>query len=115
MRSPAVRNIVPANWRAAIIVCRKCEKKLGGGFGADGKQRLSKMLRGHARGGRGRKAALGVIESKCLKLCPKRAVTVVNSARPHEWQIIRPGTAIEEIERRLEIGSRPAAEDLPIP
>lgn len=96
-----MRATVPSRWEAAIIVCRKCEKKLGGGFGGDGRERLSKLLRKHGGGGKGRKAGLGVIESKCLKLCPKRAVTVVSGARPGEWQVIEAGTPIGEVERRL--------------
>ncbi|PTQ07373.1 hypothetical protein CLG96_17655 [Sphingomonas oleivorans] len=88
---------VRSDWQAAILVCRKCEKKLGGGFGPDGDERLAKALRRHAGGGKGRKAKLGIIEVGCLKICPKRAVTVVNGARPGEWLVVRPGTSIDEL------------------
>jgi predicted metal-binding protein len=92
-----VKERVRSNWRTAILICRKCEKKLGGGFGPDGDQRLSKLLRRQA-GGKGRKAAFGVVEVGCLKVCPEGAVTVVNAARPGEWLLIRRGTAVEEVE-----------------
>lgn len=107
---------MPSRWAAAILVCGKCEKKLGGGFGKDGRQRLSKLLLKRARGGKGRKAELGVIQSKCLKLCPKRAVTVVNGARPEEWLVVEEGAAIEDVEVRLGLaGVVPGAGLGPLP
>lgn len=93
---------LPARWRDAVLVCAKCEKKLGkGGFGPDGKTRLSKLLRARAGGGKGRKAALGVISAGCLKVCPKGAVTVVAGARPRDWLIVSAGTPVDEVEARL--------------
>ncbi|MDO6413196.1 (2Fe-2S) ferredoxin domain-containing protein [Sphingomonas sp. BIUV-7] len=96
-----MRRSVPSAWAATVIVCAKCEKKLGGGFGAGGKQRLSKLLAKRAGGGKGRKAGIGVISSKCLKLCPKRAITVIDGARPAEWLIVPGGMPIEEVETQL--------------
>ena len=91
-----------AQWRASILVCAKCEKKLDKkGFGADGKQRLSKLLRKRLGGGKGRKAGIGVISVKCLKVCPKHAVTVVDGARPRDWLIVQSGTPIAQVEARL--------------
>ncbi|WP_420137047.1 hypothetical protein [Sphingomonas sp.] len=93
---------VRAQWRASVLVCAKCEKKLDKkGFGADGKQRLSKLLRTRFAGGKGRKAGIGVMSVKCLKVCPKRAVTVVDGARPRDWLIVQSGTPIEQVESRL--------------
>ena len=89
-----------SRWQTAVLICRKCEKKLDGGFGPDGGQRLSKLLRQRACG-KGRKAGFGVIETKCLKLCPKRAVTVVNGARPDEWLVIAAGTSMADVEAAL--------------
>ncbi|HWI84749.1 MAG TPA: hypothetical protein VNT42_00295 [Sphingomonas sp.] len=96
---------LPARWRAAILVCSKCEKKLGKkGFGTKGKQRLSKLLRKRAGDGKGRKAKVGVISTGCLKVCPRYAVTVVDGARPREWMIVQTGTPIEQVEARLVLG-----------
>ena len=36
---------------------------------------------------KGRKGALGIVEVKCLGVCPKGAVTVVNAAAPGEWML----------------------------
>jgi hypothetical protein len=44
---------VKADWSEVVLVCRKCSKKLGGGFGADGDQKLAKILR-KAIGAKGR-------------------------------------------------------------
>jgi predicted metal-binding protein len=91
----------PSKWRAAVIICAKCEKKLGGGFGPGGKTGLSKMLRLLAGGGKGRKAGFGVVSTKCLKICPKKAVTVVSGSRPHEFLVVPAGEPIELVTGRL--------------
>jgi predicted metal-binding protein len=96
---------LPARWRASILVCAKCEKKLDKkGFGPKGKQRLSKLLRKRAGGGKGRKAGVGVISTGCLKVCPRYAVTVVDGARPRDWMIVQMGTPVEQVEARLGLG-----------
>ena len=95
---------VRANWRQAILVCRKCSKKVGGGFGAKGRTPLAKALRDEAGLAKGRKAAAGVIEVGCLKICPRHAVTVVDAARPGEWLVVKPGTAASEVAGRLGLG-----------
>jgi len=93
---------VRARWRASLLICAKCEKKLGKkGFGADGRQRLSKLLRQRLGGGKGRKAEAGITLVKCLKICPKGGVTVVDGARPRDWLIVQAGTPIEQVEARL--------------
>jgi len=79
-----------------VLVCAKCEKKIGGGFGKDGRKPLSKLLCKRAEG-KGRKAGFGVLSTKCLKICPKRAVTVVNGTRPRDWLIVPAGAAVTEV------------------
>ncbi|HEX7823251.1 MAG TPA: hypothetical protein VF463_21875 [Sphingobium sp.] len=90
-----------ARWNAAIITCKKCSKKLGGGFGEKGKTSLAKALRERAGGGKGRKAGIGVVETGCLKVCPKNAVVAINGARPQDWLIVPRGTALEVVAQRL--------------
>ena len=70
-----------APWDDIALVCKKCSKKLGGGFGRKGKQLLSKALRAELKG-QGRRRALRVIEVGCLNLCPKQAVTVIGPMIP---------------------------------
>jgi predicted metal-binding protein len=91
-----------SRWEGAVLVCSKCEKKLGKkGFGEDGRQRLSKLLRRQAGRGKGRKAALGIVSTGCLNVCPKRGVTLIDGRRPGEWLVVPAGTPLEEVEARL--------------
>lgn len=96
-----MKPVVRADWQAAILVCRKCSKRLGGGFGPKGKDRLAKALRKQAGGGKGRKARLGIVEVDCLDICPKGAVTVIDGGKPGEWLLVKAGTPIEEVAERL--------------
>lgn len=100
-----MKSHVPSDWRGAILVCRKCSKKLGGGFGPKGRTSLAKALRKAIGGGKGRRAKLGVVEVGCLDVCPKGAVTVVDARRPSEWLIVKAGTPTEEVVERLERGA----------
>lgn len=90
-----------AGWNGAVLVCGKCSRKLDGGFGAKGRSRLAKALRQCAGLGKGRKASVGVIETKCLGLCPKHAVTVVDTRRPGEWLVIEPGEDVAALAARF--------------
>jgi predicted metal-binding protein len=91
-------------WQAVILVCGKCSKKLGGGFGAEGDQSLTKALR--RRTGKGKRAAYGIVETKCLKLCPKNAVAVVHGADPGRWLVIGEGEPVEAVAARLGLPDR---------
>lgn len=71
----------PTGWRDIVLVCRKCGDKLGGGYGHKGKQTLGDEVRRVLRAG-GVRTAARVVETKCLSLCPKRAVSVVLASRP---------------------------------
>lgn len=91
-----------SNWEASLLVCRKCSKKLGGGFGPKGKTSLAKALKKHG-GGKGRKAKLGVIEVKCLGVCPRGAVTVIDSRDPTRWRLVREGADVAEVAAALKL------------
>ena len=93
--------LVASNWGNAVLVCGKCSKKLGGGFGPKGKTALAKALRKQFGLGKGRKAEIGVIETKCLGVCPGGAVTVVNGAQAREWLIVPKGADLEEVGKEL--------------
>ncbi len=94
---------VRANWSNAVLVCAKCSKKIDGGFGKKGRQSLAKALRRHLGIGKGRKSPLGIVEVKCLGICPRRAVTVLNAAKPDQWLLVEPGTALDEVAAALEL------------
>jgi predicted metal-binding protein len=90
---------VSSNWGSAVLVCAKCSKKIDGGFGEKDKTRLVKALKKEI--GKGRKAALGIVEVKCLGVCPKNAVTVIDSRKPGEWMVVRAGTPIAQVKALL--------------
>ncbi len=86
-----------ADWSNVVLVCGKCSKKVGGGFGAKGRTRLAKALRDCDGFGKGRKATIGVVETKCLGVCPAYAVTVVDGRKPGEWRVVQVGADVEAL------------------
>lgn len=92
---------IHARWEKAVLVCAKCSKKLDGGFGKDGRRPLARALRKHLDLKNGPKARAGIVETKCLGVCPKGAVTVVDSARPDEWLLITAGADLDGVARSL--------------
>lgn len=93
---------VKADWNEVVLVCRKCSKKLKGGFGDDGDQKLAKALR-KAIGakGKGRKSSAVVIEVDCLDVCPKGAVVAVRASAPNEWAVVPRGTSMAAVVEKL--------------
>ncbi|MET0336684.1 MAG: (2Fe-2S) ferredoxin domain-containing protein [Caulobacter sp.] len=112
---------VRADWAEVVLVCRKCSKKLDGGFGAKGDKSLAKALRRELRGGKGdhRKDGAAVIEVDCLDICPKGAVVAINAADPKTWRVVPRGAAMPQVldslgltdarAARPEAGPRPKA------
>lgn len=92
---------VRANWSAAIIVCAKCSKRLGGGFGLKGKTSLAKALRRRLGLKKGRTGRAGIVEARCLGVCPHGAVTVIDAANPGEWILVPGGADIDALAAEL--------------
>lgn len=90
-----------ARWSGAVLVCGKCSKKLGGGFGEKGRTPFAKALKQEPGFGKGRKADVGVIETKCLGICPKRAVVVVDTRVPERWRIVAEGADVAQLADEL--------------
>lgn len=93
-------------WRQVVLVCRKCQKKLKGGFGPDGDKSLKKALRKYLKAGKGsvgkgRKAELAIKETDCFDICPKGAVVAVNTAEPKALLIVPAGADLFEVKARL--------------
>ena len=78
-RDAAIR-VLPSKWGPTALVCRKCGKKLHGGFGRKEKHGLADALEDHLKDS-GRRRAARVIETGCLGICPKGAVAVALSDR----------------------------------
>ena len=92
---------VRSDWQGAVVVCGKCSKKIGGGFGDGGKTSLVKALRRVMGLKKGRRSRLGIVESKCLGVCPKNAVVVVDSRAAGEWLVVPAGAQLEDVVERL--------------
>ena len=90
---------VETSWQDVVIVCAKCSKKLGGGFGPDGDESLARALKRELRATE-RRQSVRVVESKCLGLCPNGAVTVVPGRRPGAMLVIPEGTSAAEVLHR---------------
>ncbi len=103
---PVLMRSVRSDWSGTLLVCGKCSKKLGGGFGPKGKQPLAKALRRHLGLKKGRKAATGIVEVKCLGICPKGAVTVIDGAAPQAWKLVCEGADLDEVVAILGPGAR---------
>ena len=90
----------PTNWDHVVLVCRKCSKKLDGGFGPDGKDSLPRALKTELRQS-GRRRSVRVIETKCLGLCPKGAVTVLPGSAPGAMLAVPEATPVADLLARL--------------
>jgi predicted metal-binding protein len=94
---------VRSNWEHSVLVCAKCSKKLKGGFGPKRRMSLAKALRKHLGLKKGRKAEAGIVEVKCMGVCPRGAVTVVDAGGPREWLIVPQGADLDAIAEALGI------------
>ena len=90
-----------ARWERVILVCGKCSRRVDGGWGAKGRTGLIKALRQELGVKRGVKARVGVVETKCLGVCPKNAVIALDAARPDRWLLARPGENVRDVLARL--------------
>ncbi|MGI4880112.1 MAG: hypothetical protein ACRYG4_21785 [Janthinobacterium lividum] len=87
-----------------IAICRKCSKKIDGGFGPDGEHSLAKTLRNALDAGKGKRARLRIVETGCLDICPRHAVVVTQGQRPGQLLIVPAGTPVDVVADRLGIG-----------
>ncbi len=102
---------VKVDWRDVVLVCRKCSKKLDGGFGPDGEQVLAKALRkslatsaGPAYGKvKARRRDIAVMEIGCLDICPKKAVVMVKCSDPKSMILVPEGAEMDDVLERLKL------------
>ena len=91
---------IPTEWDHVILVCRKCCKKLHGGFGRNGAESLSRALKTELRA-TGRRKTIRVVETKCLGLCPKGAVTLLPASAPGAMLTVPAATPAADILSRI--------------
>lgn len=102
----------PTRWRETLLICKKCSKKVKGGFGPKSRTRLKKALAEALKLRKGRHAAIGLIEVGCFDLCPKRAVTVAKGTEPGKLYVVPRGAALDMIIDKFglaELAQTPAA------
>ncbi len=98
--------VEPTGWTQTIAICRKCSRKLDGGFGPDGTQPLRGALR-DALKTTGRRGQVGLLEVGCLGVCPRGAVTVALASAPGELLVVGRGASAAAL---LERGAPPGLE-----
>jgi predicted metal-binding protein len=81
----------PTPWRNVVVLCRKCGKKLDGGFGRKRKESLKTVLRQTLRTA-GRRRDIRILETSCMGLCPKGGVTALNATHPGTIHVISVGS-----------------------
>ena len=101
--TPGTITATETGWRDTAFICRKCTRKLDGGFGADGNQSLRQALRESLRR-RGHRGSLGLIEVGCLVICPKGAVTMGIASNPGEILIVARRTPADAVLDRTRAG-----------
>ena len=90
----------PTPWKTVILLCGKCTRKMDGGYGSKGKDTLRTVLRDTLRV-KGRRRDVRIIETRCMGICPKKAVTALNASRPGRILTIPKGTATDEVMAQL--------------
>ena len=84
-----------------IAICTKCGKKLDGGFGPGAELSLAKALRRELPAAHGKRRTVRIVETKCLDICPKGAVVVIDSNAPADMLIVPRATPITEFASRI--------------
>jgi len=73
---------------------------MDGGFGTNGKDMLRNILREAFRA-KGLRRDVRIIETRCMGICPKKAVTALNASRPDKIFTMPKGTAANEAVAQL--------------
>lgn len=96
----AIRRI-PIRATRLLAICGKCGRKLDGGFGPGGKQSLAKAIKRALALPKPKHAGVRLVETRCLKLCPKGAVAVADSAAPGSLLVIAARTPLAAVAAAL--------------
>jgi predicted metal-binding protein len=90
----------PTPWNTILLVCGKCTRKIDGGYGSKGKDTHKAALRS-CLAKRGQRRQVRVIETRCMGICPKQAVTALNPANPGTILTVPRKTEIAAVLARL--------------
>ncbi len=98
---------IPTAATRLLAICGKCSRKIDGGFGPGDRQPLAKALKRSLALPKPKHAALRLVETRCLKLCPKGAVAIADSASPGFLIVVPAGTPLAEIAIELQLPPPP--------
>nr|WP_321984137.1 (2Fe-2S) ferredoxin domain-containing protein [uncultured Lichenicoccus sp.] len=90
--SQAAADVVtrPTPWLDILVVCRKCSRKLKGGYGDKGRDELRHALQDGLRA-IGRRRQTRIIETGCFGICPKGGVVTLRGSEPQRILILPKG------------------------
>ena len=94
----------PTPWKTIILLCGKCASKLDGGYGPKKDDTLRSALR-RALKNAGHRRDVRIIGTRCMGICPKKAVIAINASRPATIFVVPVGTPAEDV---LHIFAEPA-------
>ncbi len=86
-----------------VAICRKCGKKVGGGFGKGGKASLAKALRKALGLPKWKRSPVRIVETGCMKLCPKNSVAVTTSGDARLVHVVLAGTPVLDVAAHLRL------------
>lgn len=84
----------PTPWGTVILLCGKCARKMEGGYGKKKQHTLRSALRAELKA-TGPRRRVRIVETRCMGLCPKKAVTALNASRPERILTVPKGTSAE--------------------
>lgn len=97
---PAIRTVATRS-ETLVAICGKCGKKVGGGFGDGGKRPLAKALKKALGLPKWKRSPIRIVETECMKLCPKGAVAVTTSGDARLVYVIPAGTSVDDVAAHL--------------
>jgi predicted metal-binding protein len=83
-------------WKNVVLLCGKCARKLDGGYGPKRRDTLRSALRGALKE-TGHRRDVRIVETKCMGICPKKAVTLINASHPETISVVPVGTKMAEV------------------
>ncbi len=102
MKFPGIRT-VPTPATTLVAICKKCGKKIGGGFGDDGSKSLAKALVKTLGLPKWKRSPIRIVETGCMKLCPRGAVAVSTSRNPGLVYVVPTETPVIDVATQLEL------------
>lgn len=88
----------PTPWATILLSCGKCARKMKGGYGEKRKHPIRSALRGALKDA-GHRRDVRVIETGCMGVCPKKAVTVINASHPEKIYVVAAGAPVANVVR----------------